>query len=132
MKQTFTATIFVLGLIILFAGGAFAQKGSVTGEWDGSFNTPGGPRPMKLIFKADGEKLTGTVKRSSGDLPLTGTIKGSDINFSYTVSYNGNDLTLSFTGKVTGDNMSGSVSFAGQAEETWSAKRAAGEKPKTE
>ena len=55
---------------------------------------PGGARPVKLIFKVDGEKLTGTAKRSSGDAALTGTVKSSDISFSYTVNYNGNDMTL--------------------------------------
>ena len=65
-------------------------------------------------------------------MPLTGTVKGSDISFSYTVSYNGNDLTLLFTGKVSGDSISGTVSFGGQAEDSWSAKRAPAEKPKTD
>lgn len=109
---------------------ATAQSSSVAGEWDASMNTPGGARPFKLVFKVDGEKLTGTVKRSSGDVPLSGTIKGTDINFSYTINYNGNDLTLIFTGKVSGDNISGNVSFGGNAEDSWTAKRAA-KKPKT-
>jgi hypothetical protein len=113
-----------LGLGLVFAGGASAQA-SVAGDWDGSFNTPGGARPFKLILKVDGEKLSGTVKRANGDVPLTGTIKGDVINFSYTISYGGNDLTLSYSGKVTGDAMSGTVSFGGNAEDTWSAKRAA-------
>jgi len=110
----------------------FGQGAKVAGEWDGSLNTPGGARPVKLVFKVDGEKLTGTAKRSSGDAPLTGTVKGSDISFSYTVNYNGNDLTLLFTGKVAGDSISGTVSFGGQAEDTWTAKRAPAEKPKTD
>lgn len=106
------------------ATAALGQKSSVAGEWDGSFDTPGGARPFKLVFVVDGEKLTGTAKRSSGDVPLTGTIKGDVINFSYTINYGGNDLTLIYSGKVTGDSMSGTVSFGGNAEESWSAKRA--------
>jgi hypothetical protein len=73
----------------------------------------------------DGEKLTGTAKRSSGDVPVSGTIKGSDISFSYTISYNGNAVTLSYTGKVNGDSMSGTVMFNENTSEEWSAKRAA-------
>lgn len=124
MKKASIPTFLTL-LILFGAVAVFGQTKSVEGDWDGSFNTPGGPRPLKFVLKVDGEKLTGTVKRSSGDVPLTGTIKGSDITFSYTISYNGNDLTMSFTGKVSGDAMSGSVSFAGNAEDSWSAKRAA-------
>ena len=106
-------SVFLVLFVLLGVAAAFGQKGSVEGEWDGSFNTPGGARPVKFVFKVDGEKLTGIAKRSSGDVPLAGTIKGSDITFSYTVNYNGHDLTLSFAGKVTGDTMSGSVSFGG-------------------
>jgi len=132
MKKLIIPTFFTLCVVLLGAGSIFGQGAKVAGEWDGSLNTPGGARPVKLVFKVDGEKLTGTAKRSSGDAPLTGTVKGSDISFSYTVNYNGNDLTLLFTGKVAGDSISGTVSFGGQAEDTWTAKRAQAEKPKTD
>jgi len=110
--------------------GAAAQKTSVVGEWDAAMNTPGGPRPFGLIFKVDGEKLTGVVKRNDGELPLQGTIKGSDISFSYTINYNGHDLVLTLTGKVTGDMIKGNVDFGGNGGDEWSAKRSAA-KPKT-
>jgi hypothetical protein len=124
MKNYILSALFLLGSAFIFAGGASAQS-SVAGEWDGSFNTPGGERPFKFVLVVDGEKLTGTAKRASGDVPLTGTIKGDVINFSYTISYGGHDLALIYSGKVAGDSMSGTISFGGQAEETWSAKRAA-------
>ena len=132
MKKVIFTSVFAIGLVLLGAGSIFAQKSSVAGEWDASFNTPGGPRELKLIFKVEGEKLTGTAKRSAGEVPVAGTVKGDDITFSYSVDYNGNQLTLTFTGKVKGDAMSGSVSFGGQADEEWSAKRTPPAKPKTE
>jgi len=122
MKKFILAVLFVFGSAVIFAGGASTQK-SVAGEWDAVFNTPGGPQPLKLILKVDGEKLSGTAKRSRGDVPLTGTIKGDDISFSYTVDYNGNSVTLTFAGKVKGDSMSGAVSFNDNASDDWSAKR---------
>jgi hypothetical protein len=131
MKRVIFTTVFAIGLILLGAGSMAAQTSSVAGEWDASMNTPGGPRPFTLVFKVDGEKLTGTVKRSTGELQLTGTIKGNDINFVYTVNYNGHDLDLSFSGKVSGDTMGGTVSFGGNGDDEWSAKRAAVTKPKT-
>ncbi len=124
MKRVIISTVFAIGLVLFGVGSTSAQT-SVAGEWDGALNTPGGARPFKLVFQVNGEKLTGTAKRTSGDVPLTGTIKGDIITFEYTVNYNDNALTLSFSGKATGDNMSGTVSFGGQAEDTWSAKRAA-------
>jgi hypothetical protein len=125
----------LLLIAFLFVGSAFSSQGvaaqtSVGGEWSASMNTPGGARPFGLVFKVDGEKLSGTVKRSSGDVPLSGTVKGKEISFAYTINYNGNDLTLGFTGKVDGDNIAGTVSFGGTAEDTWSAKRTTAAKPK--
>src|SRR4051812_36103272 len=123
MKKVFLFAIFCFGFAIVFAGSASAQK-TVAGDWDAVFNTPGGSQPLKLILKVDGEKLTGTAKRSRGDVALAGTIKGDDITFSYTIDYNGNAVTLTFTGKVKGDSMSGTVSFNDSASDEWSAKRA--------
>jgi len=124
MKQLFSTTFLVLGIVLILGGAVLAQK-SVAGEWDAQFSTPGGAQGLKLILKVDGEKLTGTAKRSRGDVPITGTIKGDDISFAYTVEYNGNAMTISFSGKVKGDTMSGTVSFNDQASDNWSAKRAA-------
>lgn len=111
-------------LIALCGTVVSAQKTSVDGTWDAAMNTPGGVRNFQLVFKTDGEKLSGTVKRSDGDLPLTGTVKGDQIDFSYTITYNGHDLVLTLTGKVTGDSIGGQVDFGGNGGDEWSAKRA--------
>lgn len=129
MKTVIISILFSFGLMMAFADGVAAQT-SVAGEWDASFNTPGGPRSFKLVLSVDGEKLTGTAKRSAGDVPVTGTIKGDDIAFSYTIAYNGNSVTLSYVGKVSGDSMGGTVSFNENASDEWSAKRVP--KPKSE
>ncbi|HMO81472.1 MAG TPA: hypothetical protein PKD24_11850 [Pyrinomonadaceae bacterium] len=120
MRKAYLLSFLVIGLLV----GSVQAQVSVAGEWDGSFNTPGGPRPLKFVLEVDGEKLTGTVKRPSGDLPLTGTIKGDKIEFSYTINYGGNDLTLFFSGKVDGDKMGGIVTI-GSTDDNWSATRAA-------
>ncbi len=129
MKQTFFICLLSVCLMIAGAAAAAAQKSTVAGEWDASMNTPGGARPFGLVFKVDGEKVTGTVKRNDGELPVQGTIKGSDLTFSYTINYNGHDLVLTFTGKVTGDTIKGNVDFGGNGGDEWNAKRAAA-KPK--
>ncbi|HEY2867011.1 MAG TPA: hypothetical protein VGJ02_07960 [Pyrinomonadaceae bacterium] len=124
----FVGSIVLISLLT-FAASASAQK-SVAGEWNATFGTPGGPQPLGLVFKVDGEKLTGTASRSRGDVALAGTIKGDDITFSYTIDYNGNPVTLTFTGKVKGDEMGGTVTFNESATDDWSAKRTVAAKPK--
>ena len=74
-----------------------AQATSVAGEWDATMNTPGGAIPFKIVFKQDSTKLTGTVKRRTGDVPLEGTIKDKDVKFNYSITYNDNALVLSVT-----------------------------------
>lgn len=123
MKKIILPAFFVIGLILVGAGSMSAQTKSVAGEWDAVYNTPGGARSFKLVFSVEGEKITGTAKRSNGDVPLTGTVKGEDISFNYTINYNGNAVTLTFAGKVTGDTMSGTVYFNESASDEWSAKR---------
>lgn len=123
MKKIILPSFFLIGLFLFTTAVASAQTASVAGEWDAVYNTPGGARTFKLVFSVDGEKISGTAKRSNGDVPITGTIKGEDISFYYTISYNGNAVTLSFTGKVKGDSMGGTVYFNESASDEWSAKR---------
>jgi|KBSSwiStaDraftv2_1062776.scaffolds.fasta_scaffold07870_9 hypothetical protein len=106
-----------------------APAQSIAGEWDASFNTPGGTRSFKIVFQVSGDTLTGTVKREAGDVPLLGTIKGTVVRFSYTVMYNDNPLELTITAIVTGDSMKGTVDFAGAGEDEFWAKRAPGARP---
>ena len=130
MKKLMIVAIMATGIFLMAAGQVSAQAKSVAGEWDAAMETPGGARNFKIIFKVDGEKLTGTVKRADGDLPLQGTVKGSDLSFAYTIQYNGHDLEMDMTGKATGDAISGSVSFGGQGDATWTAKRTPPATPK--
>ena len=128
MNKSISTVLFALVFALSFTISASAQK-SIAGEWNATFETPGGPQPLTVIFKLDGEKITGTAKRARGDAAITGTIKGDDISFAYSIDYNGNPVTIAFTGKVKGDTMGGSISFNDQAGGDWSAKRAAAPKP---
>jgi len=113
--------LLLLGLSLPSLPGLAAQ--SIAGEWDASINTPGGVRNFKIVFVVDGEKLSGTVKREAGDVPLSGTVKDSAVRFSYTVVYNGNPLTLTITATLDGDSLKGIVDFGGAAEDEFSARR---------
>lgn len=100
-----------------------AAAQSIAGEWDAAMNTPGGVRNFKIVFQADSGKLTGTVKRASGDVPLEGTIKGNAVRFSYTIDYNGNPLLLTVNATLDGDVLKGTIDLGGNAEEEFSARR---------
>jgi hypothetical protein len=120
--------LLTLGLSLLAASGAAAQ--SLSGAWDGSMNTPGGARPVNLVLVQDGEKLTGTVKRPTGDVPLEGTVKGSEVRFRYMINYGGNPIAMEVTATLAGaSEMKGSVDIAGQVKEEFSATRAAAAAP---
>jgi hypothetical protein len=98
---------------------------SLTGAWDGSMNTPGGARPVQFVLQQDGTKLTGTVKRPTGDVPLEGTVNGNAVRFAYSIQYGGNPITMTVITTLAGETMTGQVDIAGQVQEAFSAKRAA-------
>lgn len=123
MQKALRSTFLILLAIAAFAAAGAAQTRPIDGEWDGSLTTPGGVSRFKVVFKADGEKLTGTVKRPAGDSALTGTIKGDDITFTYSIIYNENELVMTVTAKRSGDKIDGTVSFGGRGEGGWSASR---------
>ncbi|HTR76914.1 MAG TPA: hypothetical protein VMH39_02350 [Gemmatimonadaceae bacterium] len=100
-----------------------ATPKSIAGEWDAEMGTPGGIVTFKIVFKVDSTKLSGTVKRAAGDVPLAGTVNGDQVSFTYTIDYNGNPLDLTMSATVTGDTMKGRVNMGGNAEDDFSAKR---------
>ncbi len=119
--------MLAVAMSVVSLSSAAAQ--TVTGEWDGAMNTPGGPRPMKLVFVQQGEILTGTVKRASGDVPLEGTVKGNAVKFRYTINYNGGQVAMEVTTTLSGEEMKGSVDMNGMAQEEFTAKRVGGATP---
>jgi hypothetical protein len=74
----------------------------LTGTWKGTIDVQGNPLELTYKLKADGDKLTGTINSTYGELPITdGKINGTD--FSYKVEINGNSRES--TGKYYGDSI---------------------------
>lgn len=119
MRQVL-ALLFVL---VLALPAAARQKQEVSGVWDITVESPQGPSNSELTLKADGGKLTGTLKGRRGELPVTGSVNGSDVKLAYTINFQGNDLNITLNGKVDGDAIKGEADFGGLASGTWSAKR---------
>ena len=109
--------------VTAFAAQSTRQQ-TVAGTWTGTYGTPGGPRPLNLVLKVDGTKLSGSAKRETGDLAIVGHVKGDSVTFSYTITYNEHPLDMSFAARVTGDTMKGVVDFGGQGQDVFEAKRA--------
>lgn len=113
----------LLSLALSLVAVTTAAAQSIAGEWDASMNTPGGARAFKIVFVQNGEVLTGTVKRPTGDVPLQGTIKGNEVKFSYSIQYGGNPVSMAMTATLAGNTMKGQVDIASQVQEEFSATR---------
>ena len=118
-------TLFVaLALITLLAGLGAAQA-SVAGKWDLTVQLDQGSGAPTVVFKQDGETLSGTYTGQFGEAPLTGTLKGNDIVFRVKVSAQGYDVEFVYSGTLeTETTMKGTVDLGGMASGTWTGKRA--------
>ena len=92
--------IISVGLLFAFAIACFAAD--LTGTWKGFVDVQGSPLELTYKLKADGEKLTGTINSTYGELPLIdGKITGTD--FSYKVDIGSGPVES--TGKYMTDSI---------------------------
>jgi hypothetical protein len=102
-------------LVLLFALFVLvAVAADVTGTWKAEMKTPDGQtRTSTFVFKADGDKLTGTVQGMRGDpAPIqNGKIKGDTLSFSVTRRMGDQDRKMDYKGTVSGDEMKLKTSF---------------------
>ncbi len=124
----FAAMLLALFVVVVPTAGA-AETANVNGEWNLTVETPNGTGTPKVIFKQDGEALSGTYKGRFGETSLKGTIKGNDIKFTVTISPQGQDLVIEYTGKVDGDTMKGTAKFGEMGEGNFTGKKAAANPP---
>jgi len=99
------------------------SKTNVTGTWKLTIETPNGPGGPTVVFKQEGEELTGTYKGRFGDAPLKGTVKGNDIKFTVKVNAQGQEVLVEYAGTVDGDTMKGKVKFGEFGEGNFSGKK---------
>lgn len=95
------AAVMVLGAITL------ALAADVNGKWVAQVPGRGGQtRETTFTFKAEGDKLTGTVSGMQGETPISdGKITGDDISFTQTFEVQGNSIKVLYTGKISGDEI---------------------------
>jgi hypothetical protein len=108
-------------LLIALATAAFALD--INGKWKGSLASPNGELETTLVFKVDGEKLTGTVTNMYGEEQIAdGSVKGEDVNF--VVNAGGGQFKIVYKGKVTGEDIKFHVVIGDFGEGDLVAKRA--------
>ena len=99
--------IVFLSVCFVFAALSLAWAADVDGKWTAQVPGRGGQtRETTFTFKAEGDKLTGTVSGMQGDTPISdGKISGDDISFTLKLNFQGNEITFLYKGKVSGDEI---------------------------
>ena len=80
MKKAFISTI----MLLLCSTLVFASK--VDGKWGTTIDTDNGPFSFTVVYKVDGEKLSGSFSSDMGDLDFTGgKISGDEFEYSFDI-----------------------------------------------
>jgi hypothetical protein len=84
-----------------------ASAADVSGKWSAQMpGRDGQTREVSYNFKADGDKLTGTMSFAQGEIEIKeGKISGESISFKVPVEFGGNAFVLVFKGTVSGDQI---------------------------
>jgi hypothetical protein len=100
----------LLSLTFLFVFVLICLAAEITGTYKGTINVQGNPFELTYKLKADGEKLTGAISSTYGELPLTdGKISGSD--FTYKIDIGNGPVEAK--GKFYGDSIVITSNFGG-------------------
>lgn len=97
--------LLTTGLLFVFLTVAYAA--GIDGKWTAEVpGRQGNTQTTTFNFKAEGEKLTGTMSGRQGDIAISdGTIKGNDVSFTVVREFNGNKITIKYVGKLSGDEI---------------------------
>jgi hypothetical protein len=84
-----------------------AMADNIDGKWNANVDSPQGPLEVTMEFKADGEKLAGTlsVPGMDGMAISEGVVKGANVTFKLSLDMGGTQLTIDYVGKVAGDQL---------------------------
>ena len=80
------------------------SAGGINGKWIADLpGRDGQTRQQTFNFKAEGNKLTGTISGRQGETPISdGEINGDDISFSVTQNFRGNEVKVLYKGRLAG------------------------------
>ena len=112
---------------LAFVGTAQAQD-TVTGKWQGQFDSQIGVQKYTYEFKVDGTNVTGkavgiTENGTNNSAITEGKINQDTISFVEPLKFGDNDMRIEYTGKVSGDEIKLHRKVGDFAEEDLVAKR---------
>jgi hypothetical protein len=86
---------------------AVALAADIDGKWKSEMTgRSGNPQVTTYTFKAEGEKLTGTISGRQGDTPIAeGKIAGDEISFVVVRNMRGGEVKVQYKGKISGDEI---------------------------
>lgn len=90
-----------------------ALAADIDGKWNASIESPMGAVNLVFEFKAEGEKLSGTITTEMGGqlmpaAPISdGAVKGEEITFKFSVAMmpDAPPMVIDYKGKVSGDQL---------------------------
>jgi uncharacterized protein YdgA (DUF945 family) len=120
-------TIGLAAFALAFVGTAPAQD-TVTGKWQGQFDSQIGVQKYTYEFKVDGTNVTGkavgiTENGTNNSAITEGKINQDQISFIEPLKFGDNDIRIEYTGKVSGDEIKLHRKVGDFAEEDLVAKR---------
>lgn len=104
----------VAALVAVPAAVGADAKSAIDGKWNATVDSEMGAVQLVLEFKAEGEKLNGTIAADMGGgqgLPASpiseGVVKGEDVSFKLSVSMmeGAPALVIAYSGKLKGDEL---------------------------
>ncbi len=113
-RRAFVAVVFTLSMAASLAYAGQAAKLDISGTWSFEVQTEAGAGSPTIVFKQDGENLTGHYSGTLGEADFTGTLKGKDITFNFTADVQGYSLPVAYKGTVdTPTTMKGTLEITG-------------------
>lgn len=105
--------VMMAALLAIFAVAALAAD--IDGQWKAQMPGRGGQMQERTFaFKADGNKLTGTVSAQQGQTEISdGKIKGDTISFSVVRKFQEKEIKMNYKGKVSGDEIKFTMQIEG-------------------
>jgi hypothetical protein len=102
---------------------AASGAADVSGTWAVVVDAGKGSEKPTLMFKQDGEKLSGYYRGQFGRAALRGTIKGNAIDFWVSLAVDGIGARLTYSGTVDKDTMKGTAKVGNLGEGTFTGTR---------
>ena len=97
----------VLACLLALFLASLGAAADISGKWSGDVPGRGGDLTQTTFtFKADGDKLTGSMTGPQGEVPLQdGKVSGDQIAFSTTLDFGGNTVKIIYKGTLSGDQL---------------------------